>query len=798
MKKFFGRDILDMLSEFTGLALLFLVPVYFGILFPTYNIFELDKLVIFRTGVWLLLCLTMLRVIFYYPFVPFKGDLNIGRLASRYLLVPALFIISLSLVALSSSNLTLSFWGSYARQEGLVNYFFYIAWLVLMIFNILSLNNCFFKKEEPVNLKARIDRNIKRLIITILASSGLVSLYGILQFWGIDFLTWPEPPFITKRTFSSFGQPNFLASWLLLTTPLSFYLVIKNKGLWQKFLPALILALQLVCLLFTASRAAWVALFLSIAIFVLTYLWQKLKLSKGRKIIFSILALLVLFLAALGVNNLSDNRLSGMFKFQSGSVAIRLRFWQISLPAIFEHPVLGHGIENYSQVFLQAYQPHWGADGNVNAYTDRAHNLLLDILLAGGLLGLIAWLILFYFLWRLVKNNIKIGDNVLLNKSLAFALLSYLLSLLFGFSFVSGNVYFFLFLAVLIVLNISYNQTESGHPLWPAFFRIKFKKLTIKNGGGHSFFGTESKKEIRLVSGLAVAAFITWQIIFQVKILIADHYFNALYYNLVDKRYFTAYILDNYLVHTDTSRNNEIYYRQIFANQLSNDWPDIFELSVQKFGLMKLSQAVPVLPDWGYENLLGKAKASAVLQNFNEADKYWQLAGDLGPNLPQTYLDGARIARLKKDWPQAESNYSLALKQMPDLADPAMNFHHQQVALTYRYRLEKEWGDIYFQQANYVEAEKHYQQAYLANTSDFTLYKNIADTYYLRQDFTKAVYYNELGFKRSPYDYAWPLAISLSYQAAGDGVKALESLNQAIKLAPNNPDLEALHQTYLK
>lgn len=798
MKRFFGRDILDMLSEIVGLALLFLVPLYFGILFPTYNIFELDKLVLFRVGVLFLLALSLLRIIFYYPFPPFRGELNVSQLIRRYLLNPLLFVFLLALITLFSSNLTLSFWGSYARQEGLVNYLFYVLWFILMVFNLISLNNIFLKNTEPVNLKARINRNLRRLVIAILASSSLVSLYGILQFWGFDFLTWPEPPFITKRTFSSFGQPNFLASWLLLTIPLSFYFLIKNRGLIKKLWPAIILALQFLCLFFTASRAAWVGLFLSAAIFILLYLWQRFKWSKSKKIFISFLAILLIFVASLGVDRLSDGRLSEMFKFQSGSVAIRLRFWSLSLPAISQHPILGWGLENYSQVFLKAYQPDWGVDGNVNAYTDRAHNLLLDILLAGGLLGLLAWLGLFYFIWRLIKDNLRSGDNALLNRSLAFAILSYLLSLAFGFSFVSGNVYFFALLAVLVVLNISYNGLKSESKLWPVGCQRKLESVNKKFKSWPPLLAWEKKREIKILLALASVVIVAWQMIFQIKILIADHYFNALYFNLADKRYFTAYILDNYLVHTSTSPNNQVYYRQIFANQLSSDWPQILDLSVQKFGLIKLSQAVPVLPDWGYENLLAKAKASAVLGHFSEADKYWQLAKDLGPNLPQTYLDGARINRLKKDWLGAENNYKAALGQMPDMDNPAMNFHHQQVALTYRYRMEKEWGDLYFQQANYTEAEKHYHQAYLANTSDFTLYKNIADTYYLRRDFEKAIYYNELGFRRSPYDYAWPLAISLSYREAGDKVKALEYLNQAIKLAPSNPDLEILRQTYLK
>lgn len=804
MRKFFGRDVLDLLIEFTYLAIIFIVPLYFAVWFPSYNIFELNKLVLFKVGVWFLLLLTIIKVLFYYPFAPFHKTefkpLNIWR---RYLLVPSIFIVVLSLTCLFAVDPKLSFFGSYTRQEGLLSYWFYFLWLGLTIFSVVSVKNVIGKNKE-VNLEDTsgiISYNLRKVIVAIVLSSGLVSLYGILQYLGIDALTWPEPPLLTHRTFSSLGQPNYLASWLLLCLPLTVYLLKINKGLLNKFWPALILSFQLFCLFFTASRGAWLGLIVTGLLFIAYYLWHQTKISLSRKILFLVSIILVTIVLLFAIDKLSNGRISDSFSVKEGSVAARLNFWSASLPGIAKKPIFGYGLDNYSDIFVTAYQPNWAEYGNINSYPDRAHNFILDVWLGSGIIGLIAWLVLFIYLYKLISNNANSPSISFLNKLLLFSILSYILSLMFNFSFVAGNIYLFLFVAILICLNLSvkFDKHETIVAIWPALTNV-FSKIKFLKPSNNKLIRLDNDKtaEIKILVAIAATLIIAWQIVGQAKVLIADHYFNSLYYNWLDKQYFTAFILDDYIVNGGTSYNNQDFYNRYLAYGISDAWPQMFELSVRKYGLNKLATIMPNLSDQGYENATTKAKINGIIKNFPVAEKYLKEALRLGPNMPRTYVEAGRVAVDKDDSEAAIASYKLALSKFPDFASSFMDDNHRAIALNYRYLLEKDLGDIYFRKKNYLAAEKYYQLAYVSNTADFTLYKKIADTCYARQDFDGALYYNELGFKRNPNDYAWPLSLSLIYKEKGDKVRALENLNRAIRLAPDNKDLEKMRLEYVK
>ena len=93
-------------------------------------------------------------------------------------------------------------------------------------------------------------------------------------------------------------------------------------------------------------------------------------------------------------------------------------------------------------------------------------------------------------------------------------------------------------------------------------------------------------------------------------------------------------------------------------------------------------------------------------------------------------------------------------------------------------------------------AEKYYQIAYLNNPVDFTLFKKIADTYYLRGNLDEAIKYNERGFSRSPKDYNWPLALASLYYEKKELVRALKFLNDALNLSPDNQELINLKKKF--
>lgn len=754
-----GREIIDLLIEFSYLAVIFVVPIYFAVIFPTYNVFELNKIFFFKVFVWLLFSLTAIKLVFYRIEFPFK----------KYFLFPVIFIIGLGITLFFSINPQQSFFGSYDWQEGYLSYLFYFVWFVLVLFNLRTINNSCSKDDCADSWQKRINR----IIITISISGFVVSLYGILQILGLDFLSWPEDPLITRRTISTFGQPNFLASWLLMIIPLSIYLIYQNKKFLLKFFYFLVLTAELFCLFFTSSRGGVIALALTGLLFAL-YLLSVLKLKKAQKIsiIFGTILLTAIFV--IGFDFFSHGRLTDLFDFNSGSSAARVNFYSAASDAIIKKPIFGYGLENSGEIFINYYQPDWGIHGNVGATTDRAHNLVLDIILFTGFFGLIFFIVLYYYFFRLAADNISQGKMKELSLALLLGASAYLLSLMFSFTIVSGEVYFWLYLAVLAVININQNGLIEIEPR-------NFKKcfLPVKIGLVLIIF---------LISG--------WGIYYEFRVLSADHYFNKLFYTLAEKQYFTALLLDDYIEEAAVNPVNRDEYNRFLGDKLSDFYPQIADLSSKKVVRERLVELDKKISDKGYKNILIKGKVNTILENYSLAEKYFFAVAAKTPYWPKTYLELGNLFIKEGKTKEAIINYQLVDKILPETNDSRLNDSHRGVVKLYRKIIFKKLGDIYFEKGDFKEAEKNYQAAYINSINDFTLLKNIADVYYLRGDLNNALEYNLRGLKRNPNDYSWYLSTALIYKEMGNKDEAKNYFNSAFKLAPENETLIKLKAEY--
>ena len=240
----------DYLIEFFILAIVFCVPIYFAIFLKNNNIFELNKIVLFKILVLLILLFSLIKAVLQ------KSELRriYAVLFNKYLIIPLLFILTLLIATIFSIDKEVSLYGLNFRQQGLVSYIFYYIFFVLLLINLRNYSQ------------------LKLIIITASISSFLVSLYGVLQASGYDFINWREPAILTGRVSSSLGQPNFLASYLLLVIPLSGYLVLNSKKFLLKFFWIIVLFFQLLCLFLTYSRGGWLGLVGGLAVAGIIYL----------------------------------------------------------------------------------------------------------------------------------------------------------------------------------------------------------------------------------------------------------------------------------------------------------------------------------------------------------------------------------------------------------------------------------------------------------------------------------------------------------------------------------------------
>ena len=489
--------VINKLIEAIWLMVVFFLPLYFAVFLPTNNVFELNKLILFKILVLLLLFLTLIK--FYNSLVPsstlsqsaghekpFALRLQVAPGASnvKILTIPLIFISVLIAVSLFSINRGISLYGSYNRQLGLISCIYFFLFFILLLININT-------KEQ-----------IARIIKTGVLASLIVSIYGLVQAAGYDPLLWSESTEL--RATSTFGQPNLLAMYLLLVMPLGLYLFFGAKKLFLKLGYLFIFFTNLTCLFFTYSLSGWVGLLGGIFITGAIYFLSLPPLERGvggvrniikginplyppfeggqtplsllqkrgagglifnkRNFIITVSALIVCIALVAMVIKIQNKwvfqaRVSSLINLQSGSLASRYNFWKASWQAILKKPLLGYGPETQSEVLIGYYQKDWGVYENVNVRPDRAHNLFLDILLTTGIVGLVAYMALLYLFFKLLFGIIKNKPEF---KGLAycflFALVNYLLALQLNFTFVVSEVYFWLYLALVYIIHFKLNN----------------------------------------------------------------------------------------------------------------------------------------------------------------------------------------------------------------------------------------------------------------------------------------------------------------------------------------------------
>jgi len=608
-------------------------------------------------------------------------------------------------------------------------------------------------------------------------SAVLVSVYGILQVLNIDFVTWPYQPHLTLRTFSTLGQPNFLASWLLLVAPLSFYLYNRSRKVLARFAWLLGFIIQSICFFLTGSRGGLLGLLL-VGLAIVVFWMLRSKLSKSRKYILVGAFIFITFISLFILDVLSDGRIREMKNISYGSLGARVTIYGSALDAWLEKPFFGYGIENGAEVFIKYYSPDWGIYGKVGQTADRAHNIVLDALLSGGIVGLFIQLMLLLFFFKIFYQNWSQNKNRPLSIALAIGVSGYIFSLLVSFTIVSGEIYFWFFLAVLVVLN---QATKTDSEKVPEKNQMRSYSLILK---------IIILTVVLITSGLGIVR--------EMRTIIADHYFQKIYTTLATEDYFTSLVLDGYLKEQRVNPVNKEAYDIFWAGALSEFFPGIEELAPRFIVSEKLRSIDANLSLRGYEQLMAKARVNRSLGQYKLADSYLNKMIEMSPMWPLTYYEQGNLRLAQGDLSGAVQSYAIVLASLPPVDDWRLNEEHKKDVLYHRYLALSRLGTTHYKQQNYAAAANDFTEAFESNPADYSLLKRIGDSYYLLGDVAKAVPYNERGLTRSPEDYTWHLALAVLHHELGDDVKALEYIKSARKLEPDNEQLKELESQYQK
>ncbi|GAI93201.1 unnamed protein product, partial [marine sediment metagenome] len=258
-------------------------------------------------------------------------------------------------------------------------------------------------------------KHVDQILTAIFIIGGLFGIYGILQYFGIDFSFW-EGNFGRQKVSGLFGNVNYFAEYLIIPLPIiiAFFLASRKK-IFNIFVLLAIFTMG-ESLIFTFTRSSYLGFAVSLIFMFLLFLKIQGKkfIYKNNKIIILIIEAIVIITIALFIManpidksqiNLSEfeERISIPKVSASSSFASRIATWKFTTLMIRDNPLLGSGLGTfeYNTLKYQAKLFDQGQNRTIYPYgfAQKAHNEYLQLWAELGIIGLsiFIWLMVSYF-----------------------------------------------------------------------------------------------------------------------------------------------------------------------------------------------------------------------------------------------------------------------------------------------------------------------------------------------------------------------------------------------------------------
>lgn len=621
------------------------VPLYFN---PYSNrVFEPDKVTLFRSLVLIVALAWLVK----------EADAGLNNERRGFHGCRGVFILVLALggiyllATLTSLSPGLSLWGSYEWRQGTYTFLCYVTLFFVAACNLRS------------------EAQVARLLTAVLCASLPVSLYGIVQRFGLDPLPWQGTA--VGRVFSTMHHPNFLGAYLAMVIPLTVGRLLNSfpkpgrVGIY-----VVLLVSQIVCLFFTFSRSSWLAFLMAGLVFA--FLWT-LRRGKTRRFLILMIALSCLLLILAGLAYLDPG---GLFSYsplepvhsflrgKSAAAQIRALAWEAAVRLIGARPLLGYGPESFDLAFAGVYPPRLAIYGGPPATGGRAHNEWLDLAVTIGVPGAALYLLVLAAVFRLGWKALDDAPprRQAITITLLSAIAAYLAQNQLSFGTVTSFSLLWLFMAVIVALEKMQRQGVSGPTL--------SGPLSTHPGG------------LRLTGyGLLAAFVLAFGALTNVVPVVAD-----------------------------------IYARQGAKAAAVGDWDG---------SIAAYEQALRLCPHQGrYHRFLAAGYLNRALAGERDNDDFLAAEAELSTAMRLSPLDlGYRLAL-------GELYYRWGRLFAADRLDLALGAYRQAAALSpTNPEIYARWGLVYHALERYDEALQKYQQALSLDPYHVLAYTCLGDTY---------------------------------------------------------------------
>ena len=280
----------------------------------------------------------------------FKNNVRIG-------ILPLLIAVRIAWLGLTNPG-----WVSHPGNDS-----FYLHLSLLLIVIIVQQ----LKKEE-----------ITKILFQTVFLVGLIQV--VIGIWQVINVI-PDPSTPMKTPFiGTVGTPNGLGILIVLSMLAGAQLLYTGSTFLKKFLYGSGLVLLLVGLVFSESRGAWLAMFVSGSFVGILYHIQRLKIKRNNFLKLSYLTGACVILLGIVVVTL--------YQVDTESSSGRWMMWEITTEMIKDEPITGIGQGQYSVEYLNYQAEYLSTPDHKELQTKaanikQAHNEFLQAFAEGGLLG---------------------------------------------------------------------------------------------------------------------------------------------------------------------------------------------------------------------------------------------------------------------------------------------------------------------------------------------------------------------------------------------------------------------------
>jgi O-antigen ligase len=329
---------------------------------------------------WLLIILS--SYLLGYVVVLFK---NIVQVRTLKVLLSMLLIFNLAgvIAALSTDVKFIAFMGDSQRRNGFLTY---LALSVVMLATALTF------KVESVNQLHKV----------AFLTGLLLSIYGLMQISGLDFVDWNNP---YNAIISTVGNPNFAAAIMSIMALLIFAPVLNSSYSKLIRISSFILTILILYTIFLSdARQGLLAFFAGLLTYII--IWAFIK-SKRLGYIFLLAGAFVGLLSIAGM--LQKGPLSSLL--YKGSVTVRGYYWDAGIAMVRANPFFGVGYDSYGSYFKEYREVGYPLKYGFGITSSNAHNLPIQIFSTSGIFAGAAYMAITIFIFVVGLRTILSASN---------------------------------------------------------------------------------------------------------------------------------------------------------------------------------------------------------------------------------------------------------------------------------------------------------------------------------------------------------------------------------------------------